>query len=119
MSAGHEAMFRWLALLPPAARAALLASHRQGLDHQLTSVGALLAEGQHAAATPLVHQMAGSAGMMQDAALAQAARQLERALRAGQLQDALRLWPQVADAAAATLAALAAHDAAAPLHSAG
>ncbi len=88
----------FLDALPPDVRLQMLRLYRDGLRDQagrlepvLESVGALQA------AASIAHKIAGSAGMMQDQALAQAARQLEDRLREGapeahgQVQDLLEL----------------------------
>ncbi len=104
--ADRAAMHRLLAMLPAPTRSEMVAMYLGGLQAQLAQLGPLLAAGDPAAA-PLVHKLAGSAAMMQDAALSAPARALEHALLAGDAHAAAALWPQVQAQAQLTLQALA------------
>eukprot|EP01034_Spumella_vulgaris_P042871 gene42872-53194_t len=59
-----------------------------------------------AALRDLAHKIAGSAGMMQNAALSRAARQMEMALREGRGDAAREAWPEVQACVMRTLGAL-------------
>jgi len=102
-AASHEPMLRLLRMLPDEPRARMVAMYCDTLLTQLEELGRALAGDQHAAATSLAHKVAGSAAMMQDAALAQPARAVEQALRADSLIEAQRLWPLLRSNAVRTL----------------
>lgn len=105
----RAAMHRLLALLPAPTRAQMVAMYLDGLQAQLAEIAGLLAAGDPAARA-LVHKLAGSAAMMQDAALSGPARALEHALQAGDEETAAALWPKVQAQAALTRQALAGAD---------
>ena len=102
-AASHEPMLRLLRMLPDEPRARMVGMYCDTLVSQLAELGQALEAGQQDAATSLAHKVAGSAAMMQDAALAQPARAVEQALRADCLIEALRLWPLLRSHAARTL----------------
>ena len=105
-ASSHEPMLRLLRMLPDEPRARMVSMYCDTLVTQLAELGQALEGGQQDAATALAHKVAGSAAMMQDAALAQPARAVEQALRADSLVEALRLWPLVRAHAARTLEVL-------------
>jgi HPt (histidine-containing phosphotransfer) domain-containing protein len=100
------AMLRLLDMLPEAARRAMVGMYRDTLSSQLAQLGRELEEGQVDSATSLAHKIAGSAAMMQDQPLSQSAREVERALRAGDAALAQAHWPRVQVSASLTLATL-------------
>ena len=111
-AASHEPMLRLLRMLPHEPRARMVAMYCDTLVTQLAELGQALEGSDQDAATALAHKLAGSAAMMQDAALAQPARAVEQALRADCLIEALRLWPLLRSHAARTLDVLRAYPAA-------
>lgn len=108
MSAGTEPMLKLLRMLPEATRARMVEMYRDSLAKQLATLEPVLAGG--APADPelagLVHKLAGSAAMMQDADLSLPARTIEKALMAGDAEGARALWPELKAAAERTLVAL-------------
>ena len=94
--------------LPSASREVMVRMYRQALRDHLDQIGVGLQAGANAPdGVGPAHRIAGSAGMMQDMALCEAARAIESALREGRNQDAQALLPRLHDCAQATLAALA------------
>jgi HPt (histidine-containing phosphotransfer) domain-containing protein len=96
-------MLRLLRMLPDEPRSRMVAMYCDTLVTQLAELGQALEGSDQDAATALAHKLAGSAAMMQDAALAQPARAVEQALREDALIEALRLWPLLRTRAARTL----------------
>ncbi len=94
-----------LTSLPPAVRQALQDQYRQMLAGHLARLAALADQGWNdlGAARTEVHRLAGAAGLMQDAALGLAAKQLEQHLRATELARAGQAWAELADRLRATL----------------
>ncbi|MBE7939287.1 MULTISPECIES: Hpt domain-containing protein [Ramlibacter] len=108
MSDSTDAMLRLLGMIPLAAQQKMVGLYRETLASQLAALGqALQAEPPTPAAQALAHKIAGSAAMMQDAALAGAARGIEGALVAADAAQARARWPEVQRFAAETMAALA------------
>ncbi len=97
--------------LPAASRGAMVRMYRKSLDDHLAQVETCLAPGGDAATLlAAVHRIAGAAGMMQDQALSQVARNMELALREERPGDAHALWSTLqarADATRQVLDALA------------
>lgn len=102
-ASSHQPMLRLLRMLPDEPRARMVAMYCDTLVSQLAELGQALEGSQQDAATSLAHKVAGSAAMMQDAALAQPARAVEQALRADLLVEAQRLWPLLRAHGARTL----------------
>ncbi|MFD0669810.1 Hpt domain-containing protein [Ramlibacter sp. MAHUQ-53] len=89
--------------LPAASRGAMLRMYRKSLDDHLEQVAAALQPGgESGVLLAAVHRIAGAAGMMQDQALSQVARDMEVALREGRPADARALWPGLQARAEAT-----------------
>ena len=109
MSVGTEPMLKLLRMLPEATRARMVEMYRDGLGQQLAALEPVLAGGAPGdpALAGLVHKLAGSAAMMQDADLSLPARAIEKALMAGDAEAARARWPELRVAADRTLAALA------------
>lgn len=109
MSDSCDAMLRLLAMLPAPTRAQMVAMYASGLDAQLQVLEAALAPGAapDAGTAAVAHKLAGSAAMMQDAALSAPARAIEKALIAGELDTARSQVPALRAAARVTRAALA------------
>lgn len=101
-----DAMFNLLGILPAATRQEMVRMYSDALVGQTELLGECVARRDVPACTSVSHKIAGSAAMMQDHQLAQAARSMERALIAGRWEDALAHWPQTQACAAATLAGL-------------
>ena len=101
-----EAMFKLLELLPAQTRSGMVRMYSDSLVEQVQMLGQCLAQGQAEACASIAHKIAGSAAMMQDQELSQAARAAERALVAGRPDEALGHWPQVQACADFTLQAL-------------
>jgi hypothetical protein len=104
---GPQAMLRLLGMLPAATRVEMVRMYGETLRGPLQGVGDALRAPIDPAVVALVHKVAGSAAMMQDPDLSLPTRALEHALHEGRLADAVALWPQVREAAARTLEALA------------
>ncbi|CAN5609971.1 hypothetical protein BH11PSE7_BH11PSE7_18100 [soil metagenome] len=107
-------MLGLLARLPHGARAHVAGLYRDTLVAQVPLLSCALASeargnASNDAASPeaLAHKLAGSAAMMQDAALSHLARDMEHALRAGDPQAALALLPALEACAAQSLDELA------------
>lgn len=99
-------MYRLLAMLPPATGLEMVRMYRDALAGQVRLLGDALQRQAAAESAPVAHKIAGSAAMMQDQELSQAARAVERALLAGAMQEARSLWPQVQACAEFTLESL-------------
>ena len=102
-----QAMLSLIRLLPDTVRASMIAMYLQALDEQLGIIEAGLSGVADAQAVPgALHKISGSAGMMQDHALSQAARSVEVALRDGDVEAARQHWPALAACAVTTREAL-------------
>jgi len=99
-------MFALLAQVQPDIGARMLALYRDVLEDPLDGLERALARGELEAIQAIAHKLAGSAAMMQDAAVARPARAIDDAVRAGALGEAQALWPVLRDAAQATRRAL-------------
>lgn len=103
-----QATLSLLRQLPDTLRASMVGMYLQALDEQLGIIEAGLSGVGDADLLPgALHKIAGSAGMMQDQGLSQAARAIELALRDGQMADARQQWPALAACAVLTREALA------------
>ena len=101
----HAELRALLAALPAETRCELVRMYRQSLLNHLDLIG--LRPGTNG--EPLVvalHGLAGSAAMMQDPDLSQAARGMERDLIAGRVDEAWQRWPAIEARARRTLALL-------------
>ncbi len=101
-----EPMYALLAMLPTEVRANMVTMYREALDTQVAQLAQAVAGADDAALRDLAHKIAGSAGMMQNAALSRAARQMEMALREGRGDAAREAWPEVQACVQRTLVAL-------------
>ena len=101
-----DAMFELLAILPAATRQEMVRMYSDALVGQTELLDEGMALRDVPACTSVSHKIAGSAAMMQDQELSQAARSMERALMAGRWEEALAHWPHTRACAAATLASL-------------
>jgi HPt (histidine-containing phosphotransfer) domain-containing protein len=101
-------MLRLLRMLPARTRAQMVGMYRDSLRAQLATLEGALTAGAapDSGLVALVHKLAGSAAMMQDADLSLPARAIEKALGAGAIDEARSHWPAVRAAADRTLAAL-------------
>ena len=101
----HTELRALLSNLPAETRGELVRMYRQSLLNHLDLIG--MRPGT--SGEPLVvavHGLAGSAAMMQDQDLSQAARGMERDLAAGRVEDAWKRWPAIEARARRTLAVL-------------
>ncbi len=112
---GFEALKALLAQLPAGSRGAMVRMYRQSLEDHLAQVAFGLGPGADTGVwLAAVHRIAGAAGMMQDQALSEVARDMELALRMQRPEDARALWPRLQARAQATRAALDVLDALEP-----
>ena len=101
-----EPMYALLAMLPAEVRTNMVVMYREALATQVAQLEQAVNGLDDAALRDLAHKIAGSAGMMQNAALSRAARQMEIALREGRADVAREAWPEVQACVQRTLAAL-------------
>ncbi len=101
-----EPMYALLAMLPAEVRANMVVMYREALATQVAQLEQAVDAADDAALRDLAHKIAGSAGMMQNAALSRAARQMEMALREGRGDAARAAWPEVQACVQRTLVAL-------------
>lgn len=102
-----QAMLDLIRLLPGTVRASMLAMYLQALDEQIAIIEAgLTGAGEAEAVSGALHKISGSAGMMQDHPLSQAARSVEVAWRDGDVEAARQHWPALAASALTTREAL-------------
>jgi HPt (histidine-containing phosphotransfer) domain-containing protein len=99
-------MYALLAMLPADVRTNMVAMYREALVTQVAQLEQAVAATDDTALRDLAHKIAGSAGMMQNAALSRAARQMEIALREGRGDAARDAWPEVRVSVQRTLEAL-------------
>ncbi|MRD46038.1 Hpt domain-containing protein [Caenimonas koreensis] len=104
--AGTAAMLQLLGMLPPASRREMVRMYRAMLIARPDEIADALARNDDPCAIALAHQVAGSAGMMQDSLLSAQVRSMEHALCEGRRADALVQWALVLGSVAATRAAL-------------
>ncbi len=101
-----DPMYALLAMLPADVRANMVTMYREALVVQVAQLEQAVTTADDASMRDLAHKIAGSAGMMQNAMLSRAARQMEIALREGRGDAACDAWPDVEGCVHSTLAAL-------------
>lgn len=104
-----DGMFRLLGILPAETRLQMVRMYSDALVGQIDLLRECIARADVQDCASVAHKIAGSAAMMQDQQLSRAAREMERALLAGELEKATLHWPQTQACAAFTLESLGRH----------